>query len=105
MGIISFSGFTFLVVVIAWWSTRKTDKSFSDGYFLTGRSLTGPVIAGLLMLTNLSAEQIVGMIGTSLRDGLPIMAYGIVTAISMVLTEFILLPKYLKRGIETYHSL
>ncbi|MFB9106786.1 hypothetical protein ACFFU1_17895 [Algibacter miyuki] len=69
MGIISFAAFTFLVVVIAWWSTRKTDKSSSDGCFLAGRSLTGPVIAGLLLFTNLSTEQIIGMTGTSLRDG------------------------------------
>ncbi|MFB9106785.1 hypothetical protein ACFFU1_17890 [Algibacter miyuki] len=29
------------------------------------------------------------------------MAYGVVAAIAMVLTAFVLLPKYLKSGIET----
>lgn len=101
MGIISFVAFTLLVAVIAWWSTRKTDESSSDGYFLAGRSLTGPIIAGSLLLTNLSTEQIVGMNGVSFRDGLPIMAYEVVAAIAMVFTAFVLLPKYLKSGIAT----
>lgn len=101
MGIISFVAFTLLVAIIAYWSTRKTDENSSDGYFLGGRSLTGPVIAGSLLLTNLSTEQIVGMNGVSFRDGLPIMAYEVVAAIAMVFTAFVLLPKYLKVGIAT----
>lgn len=101
MGIFSFVAFTLLVAIIAWWSTRKTDESSSDGYFLAGRSLTGPVIAGSLLLTNLSTEQIVGMNGVSFRDGIPIMAYEVVAAIAMVFTAFVLLPKYLKSGIAT----
>ena len=101
MSILSFVAFTLLVAVIAWWSTRKTDENSSDGYFLGGRSLTGPVIAGSLLLTNLSTEQIVGMNGVSFRDGIPIMAYEVVAAIAMVFTAFVLLPKYLKGGIAT----
>ncbi|SFZ94309.1 solute:Na+ symporter, SSS family [Flaviramulus basaltis] len=101
MGMLSFVAFTLLVAVIAWWSTRKTDEKSSDGYFLAGRSLTGPVIAGSLLLTNLSTEQIVGMNGVSFRDGIPIMAYEVVAAIAMVFTAFVLLPKYLKSGIAT----
>ena len=63
MGLISFLGFTLLVAGIAWWSTRSTDESSADGYFLAGRSLTAGVIAGSLLLTNLSTEQIVGLNG------------------------------------------
>lgn len=101
MGIISFVAFTLLVAIIAYISTRKTNEKSSDGYFLGGRSLTGPVIAGSLLLTNLSTEQIVGMNGVSFRDGLPIMAYEVIAAIAMVFTAFVLLPKYLKSGIAT----
>ena len=101
MGILSFITFTLLVAIIAYWSTRKTDENSSDGYFLGGRSLTGPVIAGSLLLTNLSTEQIVGMNGVSFRDGLPIMAYEVIAAIAMVFTAFVLLPKYLKVGVAT----
>jgi len=101
MGMITFAAFTIIVAIIAYWSTRKTDENTSDGYFLGGRSLTGPVIAGSLLLTNLSTEQIVGMNGVSFRDGLPIMAYEVVAAIAMVFTAFVLLPKYLNVGIAT----
>lgn len=101
MAILSFIGFTLLVAIIAYISTRKTAENTSDGYFLGGRSLTGPIIAGSLLLTNLSTEQIVGVNGVSFRDGLPIMAYEVVAAIAMVFTAFILLPKYLKSGITT----
>lgn len=101
MGIISFIAFTLLVAVIAYLSTRKTDEKSSDGYFLGGRSLTGAVIAGSLLLTNLSTEQIVGVNGVSFSDGLPVMAYEVLAAIAMVFTAFVLLPKYLKGGITT----
>lgn len=101
MGIISFVGFTLLVAIVAYLSTRKTNEKSSDGYFLGGRSLTGPVIAGSLLLTNLSTEQIVGMNGVSFSDGLPIIAYEVIAAIAMVFTAFVLLPKYLKGGIAT----
>lgn len=101
MAILSFIAFTLLVAIIAYFSTRKTDENTQDGYFLGGRSLTGPIIAGSLLLTNLSTEQIVGMNGVSFRDGLPIIAYEVLAAIAMVFTAFVLLPKYLKSGIAT----
>ncbi|MGB5942977.1 MAG: solute:sodium symporter family transporter [Leeuwenhoekiella sp.] len=101
MGIITFLGFTLLVAIIAYIATLKTDESSSDGYFLGGRSLTGPVIAGSLLLTNLSTEQIVGMNGVSFSDGLPIIAYEVFAALAIVFTAFVLLPRYLKGGIAT----
>ncbi|QLG45084.1 solute:sodium symporter family transporter [Costertonia aggregata] len=101
MGIITFIAFTLLVAVTAYYYTRKTDENTSDGYFLGGRSLTGPVIAGSLLLTNLSTEQIVGMNGVAFSEGVLIMAYEVVAALAMVFTAFVLLPKYLKGGIAT----
>ncbi|WP_298238984.1 solute:sodium symporter family transporter [uncultured Algibacter sp.] len=101
MGIISFAAFTLLVAVISYLSTRKTNENSSDGYFLGGRSLTGPVIAGSLLLTNLSTEQIVGMNGIAFSEGILIMAYEVVAAIAMIFTAMVLLPRYLKGGIAT----
>ncbi|WP_010181201.1 solute:sodium symporter family transporter [Aquimarina agarilytica] len=101
MGIISFIGFTLLVAVIAWWSTRSTDENSSDGYFLGGRSLTAGVIAGSLLLTNLSTEQIVGLNGDAYSNGILVMAWETLAAIAMVITAVYLLPRYLKGGIST----
>ncbi|NNE76220.1 MAG: solute:sodium symporter family transporter, partial [Pricia sp.] len=65
VGILSFLGFTMLVGIISYFATRTTDEKSSDGYFLGGRSLTAGVIAGSLLLTNLSTEQIVGLNGSA----------------------------------------
>ncbi|WP_086475897.1 MULTISPECIES: solute:sodium symporter family transporter [Arenibacter] len=101
IGIISFVGFTLLVAIIAYLATRKTDETSSDGYFLGGRSLTAGVIAGSLLLTNLSTEQIVGLNGSAYKDGLSVMAWETLAAIAMVVTAIFLLPRYLKGGLTT----
>jgi SSS family solute:Na+ symporter len=101
MGIISFIAFTLVVGLISWYATRNTNEVSSDGYFLGGRSLTAPVIAGSLLLTNLSTEQIVGLNGSAYESGLSVMAWETLAAITMVVTAIFLLPRYLKGGITT----
>jgi SSS family solute:Na+ symporter len=101
LAIITFLGFTLLVGVISYYFTKDTDESTSDGYFLGGRSLTAGVIAGSLLLTNLSTEQIVGLNGAAYSEGILVMAWETLAAIAMVVTAIFLLPKYLKGGIST----
>ncbi len=101
IGILSFVGFTALVAIISYYATRKTDEKSSDGYFLGGRSLTAGVIAGSLLLTNLSTEQIVGLNGSAYTDGLSVMAWETLAAIAMIVTAIFLLPRYLKSGLTT----
>ncbi|MBT8238309.1 MAG: solute:sodium symporter family transporter [Croceitalea sp.] len=101
IGILSFLGFTAMVGVISYLATRSTNEKSSDGYFLGGRSLTAGVIAGSLLLTNLSTEQIVGLNGSAYTDGLSVMAWETLAAIAMVITAIFLLPRYLKSGLTT----
>ena len=101
MTVLSFLAFTLLVAIISYLATRKTDESSADGYFLGGRSLTAVVIAGSLLLTNLSTEQIVGLNGQSFSEGILVMAWETLAAIAMVVTAIFLLPRYLKGGITT----
>jgi len=101
ISILSFVGFTLLVAVISYLATRKTDENSSDGYFLGGRSLTAGVIAGSLLLTNLSTEQIVGLNGQAYSEGILVMAWETLAAIAMVVTAVFLLPRYLKGGLTT----
>ena len=63
--IISFLFFTLLVAVLTWFLTRKQDMRSQNGYFLAGRNLSFPLIAGSLLLTNLSTEQMVGLNGSA----------------------------------------
>ncbi len=101
VGIISFIGFTVLVAVIAYIATRNTNENTSDGYFLGGRSLGAVVIAGSLLLTNLSTEQIVGLNGQAYNEGILVMVWETLAALAMVVTAIWLLPRYLKGGIST----
>ena len=101
LSIISFIGFTLLVAFIAWYATRGTDESSAKGYFLGGRSLGAITIAGSLLLTNLSAEQIVGLNGQSFTEGVLVMAWETLAAIAMIFTAIYLLPKYMRSGITT----
>lgn len=99
--ILSFVGFTALVAIISYFATRKIDESTSDGYFLAGRSLGAVVIAGSLLMTNLSTEQMVGLNGQAFSEGLVVMAWETLAAIAIVLTAIFLLPRYLKGGLTT----
>ena len=101
MQFIIFIAFTFLVGLVAYFATRSTNENTEDGYFLGGRSLTAPVIASSLLLTNLSTEQLVGLNGSAFNEGVVVMAWETLAAIAMVITAVILLPRYLKGGLTT----
>lgn len=99
--ILSFLVFTGLVGLITWYVTRKDDHQSSDGYFLGGRSLTFPVIAGSLLLTNLSTEQLVGLNGAAYAGGLHVMVWEVVAVITLVVMALYFLPRFLRSGIAT----
>lgn len=99
--IISFIFFTALVGAITWLLTRHDNHESSSGYFLAGRSLTGGYIAGSLLLTNLSTEQLVGLNGAAYADGICVMAWEVIAAVSLVILALFYLPRYLKSGIAT----
>jgi len=101
MQFIIFIAFTLLVGLVAYFATRSTNENTEDGYFLGGRSLTAPVIASSLLLTNLSTEQLVGLNGSAFNEGVVVMAWETLAAIAMVITAVILLPRYLKGGLTT----
>lgn len=99
--ILSFIGFTALVAIIAYYASRKTDEKSADGYYLGGRSLGALTIAGSLLLTNLSAEQIVGLNGQAFTEGLMVMAWETLAGVAIVFAALFLLPKYMSKGITT----
>lgn len=99
--IISFIAFTAFAGLLTWWLTRSDEKSSSNGFFLGGRSLTFPIIAGSLLLTNLSTEQMVGLNGAAFKDGLCVMAWEVVAVIALALMAVYFLPKFLRTGITT----
>jgi SSS family solute:Na+ symporter len=97
----SFLFFTALVGLLTWLITRRDDHRSSEGYFLAGRTLTFPLIAGSLLLTNLSTEQMVGLNGAAFTDGLCVMVWEVVCVIALVFMAWFFLPRFLKSGVAT----
>ncbi|MBT3457962.1 MAG: solute:sodium symporter family transporter, partial [Halieaceae bacterium] len=89
-----------LVAFIAYRQTRGETES-SDGYFLAGRGLGAPIIAGSLLLTNLSAEQLIGLNGSAYGFNLSSMAWEVTAAVATVFMAFIFLPRYLAGAFTT----
>ena len=89
-----------LVAGISWWMSRGS-TSDSDGYFLAGRNLGGVFIAGSLLLTNLSAEQLIGLNGSAYGYNLSSMAWEVTAAVATIAMALIFLPKYLAGAFTT----
>ena len=103
---ISFLLFTVLVAVISAWKTRDEQLDTAEGYFLAGRGLPGVVIAGSLLLTNLSAEQLVGLNGQSWKtEAMGPIAWEVGSMFTLLVLAYYFLPKYLKLGAMTIPSL
>lgn len=101
IAVVSFFGFTATVAGISWWITRKDRMDSSEAYFLAGRSLTAWVIAGSLMLTNLSTEHLIGLNADAFNHTIAVMAWETTAALAMVLAALYFLPKYLSIGLTT----
>ena len=98
---LSFIAFTAFVAFYSWYKLRKDKLDSQDGYFLGGRSLTGIVIAGSMLLTNISTEHLIGMNGSSYKNGFIIIAWEVTSAIALVAAAIYFVPKYLRMGLTT----
>ena len=103
--LVSFIAFTVLVAVISYFKTKGDDQETTEGYFLAGRGLPGLVIAGSLLLTNLSAEQLVGSNGQTFAVGMSAMAFEVCAAPCCIMLALWAAPKYLRSGITTIPQL
>ncbi len=92
-----------LMALVAWISYLKTRGSVSDrdGYFLAGRGLTGTFIAGSMLLTNLSAEQLIGLNGSAYGANLSSMAWEVTAGFAILVMALVFLPRYLAGAFTT----
>ncbi|MFP5374976.1 MAG: solute:sodium symporter family transporter [Gammaproteobacteria bacterium] len=90
-----FASLTALVAVLTWWRCRRAvhSASRSRDYFLAGGNLAWPFIAGSLLLTNLSAEQIVGMNGAQM---MLVAWWEFGAAAGLLVLAHVLVPMYYK---------
>lgn len=99
--VITFVGFTLVVAFFSWYKLRNENLKSREGYFLGGRSLTGGVIAGSMILTNISTEHLIGMNGSAYKNGMIIIAWEVTSAIALVIAALYFLPIYLRIGLAT----
>lgn len=89
--------------IVAWISYRKTRGivDTKDGYFLAGRGLTGVFIAGSMVLTNLSAEHLIGLNGSAYGHNMSSMAWEVTATIATIVMALVFLPRYLSGAFST----
>lgn len=95
-----FAGLTLLVALLTWWRCRRELHS-SDAardYFLAGGNLSWPFVAGSLLLTNISAEQIVGMNGA---QKMLVAWWEFGAAAGLIVLAHVLVPLYFKHRCTT----
>ena len=107
MNIISIASFIIATAAVALFTyilvgRMKKSKSATEEYFTGGRALTWPMVAGSLLLTNLSTEQLVGLNGDVFGDkALVGVAWEALAAFAMIATALVFLPTYLASGFTT----
>ncbi|MEO1489814.1 MAG: solute:sodium symporter family transporter [Pseudomonadota bacterium] len=92
--------FMALVGWISWLKTRDVAET-KEGYFLAGRGLGATFIAGSLLLTNLSAEQLIGLNGSAYGYNLSSMGWEVTAAVATIAMALIFLPRYLAGAFTT----
>ncbi len=92
--------FMALVAIVSYLKTRGAVDT-KDGYFLAGRGLTGVFIAGSMLLTNLSAEQLIGLNGSAYGFNLSSMAWEVTAAFAIIIMALVFLPRYLSGAFST----
>ncbi len=97
----TFLAFTIMVAVVSSLKTKGDNLETAEGYFLASRSLPGIVIAGSLLLTKLSAEQLVGLNGQSWKTNMGAIAWEVGSMFTLLVLAFFFLPHYLKVGTTT----
>ena len=104
ISIISFILATAAVAVLTYTIVIRMKRSDNptEEYFTGGRALTWPVVAGSLLLTNLSTEQLVGLNGAVFGDkALVGVAWEALAAFAMIATALLFLPTYMASGFTT----
>ncbi|WP_304233786.1 solute:sodium symporter family transporter [Jiulongibacter sediminis] len=99
--ILGFLAFTLAVIIYVWYKLRKENLGTEKGYFLAGKSLTGPIIAGSMLLTNISTEHLIGMNGNAYKNGILVMAWEVTSAVALVIAAIWFIPKYIRMGLTT----
>lgn len=107
--LVTFVLFTALVGIISGKIVKNSDdQKTAKGYFLAGNGLGGFFIAGSMLLTNLSAENLVGLSGQSYAANMSGMAWEATAVIATIIIYLLQLFLYhallsVERIIDTWN--
>ena len=96
-----FAVLTVLMALATWWQVRRMGGRSTDStseYFLAGRNLSWPFVAGSITLTNLSTDQLVGMNGNQML----LLAWWELSAVAgLAMLALVFLPIYYRNNCTT----
>lgn len=90
-----------LVMLLSSWLTRRHHDQTAHGYFMAGGQLSYGYIAGSMMLTNISIDQLIGLNGDSYAHNLSAIAWEATAVIAMIALALFFLPRYMQGGFTT----
>ena len=93
--------FFMLLVANVSYRQAKGKLASREGYFLAGRGLNAVFIAGSMILTNLSANHLIGLNGSAYGFNMSSMGWEVTAAFATICMAFIFLPKYLSGAFST----
>ncbi len=98
--IIFFGYFIFVIGIAIWVSTKpKGEDRTSEDFFLAGRALPWWIIGASLIASNISAEQMIAMAGSTFAGGIAIISYEWMAAVTLLIVAKWFLPIFLKMRI------
>ena len=101
LNVITFFTLTIVVALYSYSKTKGLSGTSVSGFFLAGRGLSAYFIVGSLLLSNLSAEQLLGLNGNAYKFDISGLAWESTAAIATIIMALFFLPQYLKRGMTT----
>lgn len=99
--IVVFFIYFFVVSAYGYYIYRKKKTDNPQDFFLAEGSLTWWAIGASLIASNISAEHFIGMSGSGFAMGLAISSYEWMSAATLILVAWFIIPLYLKNRIYT----
>ncbi|VVC27520.1 Sodium/solute symporter [Cinara cedri] len=89
------------VMLVSYQLAIKHQSLTANSYFMASRKLSYAYIAGSMMLTNTSIDQLIGLNGNSYSNNLSSIAWEVTAVIPMVILALFFLPRFMKERFIT----
>ena len=95
----------FLIILISSQLTRRFKSASAKEYFMASGKLSFGFIAGSMMLTNVSVDQLIGLNGDAYLHNLSAIAWEATAVIAIIALALFFLPRYMQGGFTTLTEL